>query len=111
LSGEAAAGAVVPPIDVWVTPELGRDWPADGLGPVAALTAMLPAPETVEPGSWVGVVPGASPGGGLLARWLRRPASAHVATRCTALLARGYEHVGAGLDDQGRDVAFGQAPR
>jgi hypothetical protein len=110
MTGEVG-GILVPPIDVWVTPELGRDWPADGMGPVPVLTAILPAPETVEPGAWVGVVGGPAASGGLLARWLRRPAFAHAATRCTALLARGYEHVGAGTDDQGRDVAFGQAPR
>jgi hypothetical protein len=101
-----------PPIQLWIEPTLPAGWPPDGLGPLDALTGQLPAADTLPAGAWVAVRAARAPGSrGLLARLLgSRPAEAHLALRCTALLARGYEQVGAGLDDRGQVVAWGRVP-
>ncbi|MCU0656154.1 MAG: hypothetical protein MUF64_13150 [Polyangiaceae bacterium] len=103
-------GPPLPPIKLWIEPVLPPDWPADGLGPLAVLTAQIPAADSVPRGSWIAIRPAQAPARGLLARWFRKPGGAHLALRCTALLARGYELVGAGLDPQGHEVAWGRSP-
>jgi hypothetical protein len=87
----------------------GENWPANGLGPVADLVSQLPPPEQRPPGSWVALDagPAAKPTG--LGRWFGRRTRApllHLAVRCTALLASGYELVCA----DPRGVAFGRVP-
>ncbi len=103
-------GPPLPPVRLWIEPVLPADWPEDGLGPLATLTGQIPAADTVPRGTWVAVRPSQAPPGGLLARLFRKSRGAHLALRCTALLARGYESVGGGLDAQGQEVAWGRAP-
>jgi len=101
----------LPPIQLWVEPVLPEGWPRDGFGPLAALTSQIPMAESLPGGTWVAVRPSRAPLKiGLLARLFQKPPGAHLALRCTALLARGYEHVGGGLDDRGQPVAWGCAP-
>jgi hypothetical protein len=100
---------VAPAFAEIIEPSLPREWPSHGLGPAAVLLEMLPAPSTFSPGAWVGVTEGDRAGAGI-GRLFRRRAWAHVAVRCTALLAKGYERVGAGVDSEGRSVAWGRAP-
>lgn len=105
-----------PAVARWIEPELPPGWPADGFGPLPVLVEQIPAPADVGPGAWVGLLPSRRSPAGFLARspWLasllRRAPAAHLALRCTALLARGYEQVGAGRDEHGREVAWGRAP-
>ncbi|MEB2313800.1 MAG: hypothetical protein OZ921_20825 [Sorangiineae bacterium] len=110
-----ATPALAPPLEpdanpaVVIHPTVGRDWPEDGLGPVERLAAELPAPGALEPGSWLAVDGGHRPRAGVLGRLLGSPRAeprVHLAVRCTALLARGYELVCA--DASG--VAYGRAP-
>ena len=73
----------------------------------AEVAAMLPPPSSVGPGTYVFVMGAASRGAGLLRRWLGTVAVSR-AVRCTALLARGYVGVGAGVDPvSGVDLAWG----
>jgi hypothetical protein len=93
-----------------VCPALGPDWPASGLGPVAQVLSQLPAPGQLRPGSWVALddrpaAPSAR-GLGLLLRRRRTAPRVHLAVRCTALLAHGYEQVCA----DARGAAFGRVP-
>lgn len=90
---------------------LSGDMQDAGLGNVHEIVAQLPEPHTLAPGTVVAVA-GTLDGQrseGLLARLLKRTArvQVHRAARCTALLARGYDRVGAGVDDQGTDWAWG----
>ena len=101
--------ADAPPLARLVEPTLDDRWPADGFGAVAALMALLPDPCELEPGAWVGVAASA-PAPGRLARLLWRGREARLAVRCTALLAKGFEEVGAGTDELGRELAWGRVP-
>ncbi|MCS6900822.1 MAG: hypothetical protein RMJ98_13885 [Myxococcales bacterium] len=103
-------GPPLPPIGLWIEPVLPPDWPQDGMGPLAVITSQIPAADTVPQGTWIAIRPSRACHHGLLQRLLRKPAYAHLALRCTALLARGYEHVGAGMDGQGQEVAWGRSP-
>ncbi len=102
----------LPTIQLWIEPTLPSDWPADGLGSLEVMTSQMPAADSLPAGTWVGVRPSRGGGSrGLFARLLgARPAGAHLALRCTALLARGYEQVGAGVDERGQPVAWGRVP-
>ncbi len=86
---------------------------ADQAASVAAIARALPDPASLESGTKV-VIPGSPAGAGLAARLLSvvgRGRTIHRAHRCTALLARGYERIGAGPDPKtGQDLAFGFAP-
>jgi hypothetical protein len=73
----------------------------------AQVAAQIPAPSTLAPGTRVFVLAAASRGAGLFRRLMRPPSIPRV-VRCTALLARGYTAIGAGVDDVSRqDVAWG----
>lgn len=100
----------MPPVRMWLDPLLPDGWPSDGLGPLDALTSQIPAADSLPQGSWVAVRKSRPAQQGLLARLFKRRPAAHLALRCTALLARGYELVGAGLDPQGDEVAWGRVP-
>jgi hypothetical protein len=99
--------------DVELFPELDGAWPADGFGSIAALAAQLPDPQELAAGSLVVVHET-----GRRARGLRRVAAlwtrkrrAHIAVRCSALLARGYSEIGAAVDPRsGERLAWGFAP-
>jgi hypothetical protein len=90
-------------------PPLDASWPSHGIGPVLIVFDALPSPEQYEPGAWVGLLadPPAPAG---WRRFLGPRRSVHRAVRCAALLARGYEEVGAGVDAEGHDVAWGRVP-
>jgi hypothetical protein len=90
-------------------PALDGAWPSDGLGPVVPVFDALPPPDRFEPGSWVGLLAEPEPPT-WWARWLKPRRFVHRAVRCAALLARGYEEVGAGVDAEGRDLAWGRVP-
>jgi hypothetical protein len=99
------SGLVPPgPPDFSIFPRLDPSWPAAGLGDVAVIAAQLPEPEELPPGSLIVVHPTAAPSGGRLSRlFSREPRRAHVAVRCTALLARGFTRIGAGVDAATRE--------
>lgn len=100
----------LPPVQLWIEPSLPDGWPVDGFGPLAALTTQLPEASSLPGGTWVAVRASQAPRKGLLARLFLKKSGAHLALRCTALLARGYEQVGAGADAEGREVAWGRVP-
>jgi hypothetical protein len=76
----------------------------------AEVATQIPDPATLDPGARVFVLGAASRGAGLLRRILGT-ASVPRAVRCTALLARGYVSIGAGVDEvSGADVAWGTVP-
>jgi hypothetical protein len=87
---------------------LPENWPSDGLGPLSDVVAQLPDPAELPPGTWLAVTDaahGKPKGWGRL--WHReQPQRVHVASRCTALLLRGYTAICA--DAQG--VAYGKVP-
>jgi hypothetical protein len=95
--------------DVDVFPALDRAWPKDGLGPIATLIAQLPDPEDLPKGSLVAVHGAGRTRPSAIVRWLLpKPREVHPAVRCTALLARGYRNVGAGVDPKtGEKIAWG----
>ena len=89
-----------------VVPTIADHWPDSGLAPVAELADQLPSPGSLEAGQWLAVTAAPRPQK-LLGRLLGRPATAgvHAASRCTALLARGYVDVCADADG----TAYGRA--
>ncbi len=100
--------------DVELFPILDRNWPADGLGPVAVIVAQLPDPADLRAGALVVVrESGPRPKGfrGLLASckgFFTKPPTAHAAVRCTALLARGYREISCAPHRRsGQDVVWG----
>lgn len=100
--------------DVELFPILDRNWPADGLGPVAVIVAQLPDPAELRRGALVVVrESGPRPKGfrGLLASLMglfTKPPKVHPAVRCTALLARGYREIGSAPNRRnGEDVVWG----
>jgi hypothetical protein len=98
-----------PALDVSLV--LSRGWPADGIGPIANVLAQIPDPLGLSSGTRVIVRARGRRGAGLLARLFGPRRKAHVAVRCTALLALGYRGVGAGRDNAtGEMLAWGVAP-
>jgi hypothetical protein len=87
-----------------IHPELGKSWPADGLGAIEVVAVQLPDPRELPDGSVVVVHEAARPPvtwrgrvGETLRFWQSRK-TAHRAVRCTALLALGYRDVGLAID-------------
>jgi hypothetical protein len=85
--------------DFELFPLLDRNWPSDGLGPVATIVAQLPDPSDLREGALV-VVRAAGPRPKGFRGWVAsvksmwaKPPKAHPAVRCTALLARGYREI------------------
>lgn len=97
-----------PPLARVVTPTLPDDWPDDGFGDVGQLTSLLPDPDELGEGLWLGVNDGPPRQKGLFARFQKRRFVA-LPVRCAALLARGYVDVGAG-EVGGEKLAWGRAP-
>jgi len=98
-----------PTLDVSLV--LSRAWPTDGIGPVANVLAQIPDPSGLSSGTRVIVHARGRRGAGLFARLFGPRRTAHVAVRCTALLALGYRDVGAGRDQgAGETLAWGVAP-
>lgn len=99
-----------------VHPALDRSWPADGIGPVSAIVAQLPDPAELPEGALLVVHESAKPADGLrrvaqgVATLWTGKRRAHVAVRCTALLARGYREIGAAVDPRsGEELTWGLA--
>jgi hypothetical protein len=82
-----------------------------GPGSLEAIVAQLPPPESLPVGTLVVVGGEAAVRGGLLSRVLLPRVKVARADRCTALLARGYVRIGAGVDrTSGQDLAWAYAP-
>ena len=76
----------------------------------ADVVAQLPAPASLPPGTTV-VVLGTAATDGPLWRFFARGVPVSRAARCSALIARGYVDIGAGLDpESGADLAWGRTP-
>ena len=90
-----------------IEPVLPATWPTDGFGDVGAIVRELPDPESLRQGDLVGVAPSAPR---TRAFFARKTKEAHLAVRCAALLAKGYEAVGAFRDEGGREIACGRVP-
>jgi hypothetical protein len=88
---------------------LDGTWPPDGMGAVRVVLAQLPDPATLLPGTRVVVHASHVRRSNPLLRWILRPRQAHVAIRCTALLARGYRDVCVERDPHGEILACGTA--
>jgi hypothetical protein len=84
---------------------LDRSWPVDGFGPVSKVIAQLPEPTSLPAGTRIVVYARGKRGPGIVSRLFGPRRKAHVAVRCSALLARGYREIGAA-----NDVAWGVAP-
>jgi hypothetical protein len=82
--------------------DLPREWPTSGFGDVGLVAAQLPDPASLERGQLVVVLPRAASIGPWLARLTARRPWAAGAIRASALLARGYVGIGAGLDPRSR---------
>jgi len=103
--------------DLELYPTFDKSWPADGLGPVATILSQLPDPAELVAGALVLVRETEKPPQGLwrVARgvtglWRKLP-RAHVAVRCTALLARGYRDIAARVDPRtGEALVWGFVP-
>lgn len=89
--------------------EVPKSWPSDGVGDVAVVAGQLPEAADLPPGTLV-VVLGSGDGEGLASRWLGARARIARAVRGSALLARGYVNIGAGVDPATRqDLVWGYA--
>jgi hypothetical protein len=105
------------PPDLELYPTLGKSWPADGMGPVAAILSQLPDPAELRAGTLVVVRDAEKPPEGLLgvargvqSLWRKKP-RAHAAIRCTALLARGYRDIAARVDPRsGEELVWAFVP-
>jgi hypothetical protein len=89
--------------------EVVLDAGACDLDDPAAVARELPDPSSLAAGTRVYVLGRATRGAGFLARLRGRVQVARV-VRCTALLARGYVGIGAGVDESRGDLAWGEAP-
>ncbi len=70
------------------------------------IAAQVPQSTELPPATLVFVLGVAARGRGAIG-WLARAIRIPRATRCTALVARGYVEVGAGADDSGADLVWG----
>ena len=76
----------------------------------ADVVAQLPIPASLPPGTPL-VVLGTAASDGALWRLFARGFPVSRAARCSALVARGYVDVGAGIDmESGADLAWGRTP-
>ena len=115
--GESARGRVTVPLGA----KLAVDAPvyAVALGPgdvtdVATVARALPDPDGLPPGTLLLILPGVVGAPSLTGRFLAamgRGPTASRALRATALVARGYVRVAAGVDRETRsDLVWGYAP-
>jgi hypothetical protein len=101
---EAATGGV------GVLLDLPEEWPSSGFGGVGAVAAQLPDPASLTPGQLLVVLPKAAPKSAWLGRLPGRRSWAAGAVRGSALLARGYVGIGAGVDPRTKmDLVWGYA--
>jgi hypothetical protein len=97
---------------VGVVLDLGEGWPTSGFGDVDRVVAQLPDPAALVPGQLVLVLPRGAPKSAWLGRLPGTRSWAAVAVRASALLARGYVGIGAGVDPKTRmDLVWGYAAR
>ncbi len=84
--------------------------PADDLRAISDVAEQVPGASTLASGTAVFVL-GAAANRNRLWRLLGRGVRVTRATRCTALLVKGYVEIGAGIDKaSGHDLAWGFAP-
>jgi hypothetical protein len=90
--------------------DLPQPWPATGFGDVSVVASQLPDPASLTPGQLVVVLPRGAPKGPWLGRLLGATGWAAGAVRGSAMLARGYVGIGAGMDPKTRmDLVWGYA--
>ncbi len=82
--------------------DLPREWPVSGFGDVGLVAAQLPDPDRLEAGQLIVVLPRAASTGPWIDRLVRRRGWAAGAVRASALLARGYMGISAGVDPSSR---------
>jgi hypothetical protein len=96
-----------PDAGIAVLLDLPREWPTSGFGEMGVVAVQLPDPRSLDRGQLVVVLPRALPAWSGLAGLMTRRAWAAGAVRASALLARGYLGVGAGLDPRsGQDLVW-----
>jgi len=95
---------------VGVLLDLPEPWPSSGFGEVGVVAAQLPDPATLVPGQLVFVLPRGAPKSAWLGRLPGIRTWAAGAVRGSALLARGYQGIGAGVDPRTKmDLVWGYA--
>jgi hypothetical protein len=88
--------------------QLPADGASDEVGPIAA---QIPAASSLRDGTLVVVLETAERAGGLLSRLLRPEGRVPLVVRGSALLARGYSGIRAGVDPaSGEELAWGCSP-
>jgi hypothetical protein len=116
-AAEHARGRIVPPVGAKLTAD--ADAYAVALGPkdateVASVARALPDPDALASGTLVFVLPQAIDVPSLAGRFLAalgRGPTVSRALRASALVARGYVRVGAGIDRETRsDLVWGYVP-
>ncbi len=94
---ESPGGGVGVVLDLSAAP-----WPTSGFGDASLLASQLPDPESLTSGQLVVVLPHGAPKSAWLGRLPGTRVWAAGAVRASALLARGYVGVGAGIDPKTR---------
>ncbi len=83
-------------------------WPASGFGRASVIAGQLPDPESLAEGQLVVLLPRGAPREAWLRRLLARSKWIAGAVRGSALLARGYARIGAGIDPASKmDLVWG----
>jgi hypothetical protein len=104
---------ILPPFSHEIVPTVLGAIPDDGMVDPQELMALLPNPSECESGTWVALLPHPNqpkPKGFFSNLFRKKAVPIHNASRCTALLAKGYVDVGAGYTPEGDEIAFGKVP-
>jgi hypothetical protein len=105
-----SAAAPGPSVALVVAVELPAEWGPPGLDDVELVAAQVPLAETLEEGTLVMVLERADRTSGFVSRLLSPSPRVPLAVRGSALLARGYVEIRAGLDpSSGEELAWGYA--
>ena len=92
--------------------DLPKGWPGSGMGDPSAVAAQLPAAASLPHGTLVVVLGEGDSPTRLAARWLGAREKVARAVRGTALLAKGYVGIAAGVDEAtGQDLVWGWSPQ
>ncbi len=116
LLSRGGASRVKPPLGLarWddAAPDLALllDRPKHGGAPTLdEIAGETPLPGTLPPGTLVLILGEVAPKDALIGRWLGPRVRVPRHLRGSALLARGYVRLGAGIDASGNDLAWGYA--
>jgi hypothetical protein len=90
--------------------DLPITWPSSGLGDAETIATQVPAASTLAPGQLVVLLARGAPEREWLRRLMAKRPWVSPAVRATALLARGYVGIGAGIHAASRsDLVWGSA--